>query len=1003
MARRLLLLLACLAFPVSIAAQDFGQNKVQYDQFDFRVLKTDHFDLYYYPEEEAAVQQVARMAERWYARLSEALTHQLTGRQPVVLYASHPEFEQTNVVEGLIGEGTGGVTEGGQRRVVLPLQASLRDTDHVLGHELVHAFQYDILGANVESAPLWFIEGMAEYLSLGATDAQTAMWLRDAAIEGRLPKISDLEDPRYFPYRFGEALWAYIGGRWGDSAVSTILHSLGGSRAAGGVNPIAAIETVTGLKRDDLSQQWHEAIRETYGVTARAKNTNEVLPEGQHRISEGAKDGSLEVGPVLSPDGRRIAFLSSRSRLSVDVYVADAATGEHARQLTRSAVDPHFESLQFLASAGTWAPDNVRLAVATVRRGRGVLAIFDTVEGRIVQEVPFTHPGEIFNPAWSPDGRSIVFSGQVGGFTDLYLLDVATSVIRPLTHDAFADLQPSWSPDGTRIAFVTERFTSSVETLEHGPFQIGLLDVASGSVTRAAITTSGDLTNPTWSGDGRAFYFISTATGEPEIYRQASPESGDAALRISNDPTGVAGVTPLSAALTASRTGALAFSVFRKSGYEIRVQPTPEPVALPAQDARMNLDKLPPLDRKSSAIAEARTQPQRGLPARSNFPAEPYAARLRLLGVGQSIGVGGGSSAFGTYVSGGISMLFSDVLGRHLVPLSFDVNGGVKDVAAQAGYINRTHRWNWGVFGERVPLLSGTVTQGFGTSDGQAAYIETTTLLRQTSTQLGAMVAYPFSRATRVEFNTSASRIGFEQEDDRLAFDPVSGDFLGSQTTTTRLDSLRLFDTAAALVRDTSAFGAVGPIMGQRFRLEVAPTWGDLRLTNVTTDFRQYAMPVRPITLAARVLHVGRYGGSADDQRLWPLFLGYPTLVRGYDPNSFDASECTPTFTDSCPELTRLTGSRILVVNGEVRVPAGGLFTGNLDYGPIPTEVFAFFDAGRAWSAGLPSGSAPWVRSAGVGARVNVFGYLIAEFNAARPLDRAGRGWRYVFNLRPSF
>ena len=127
-------------------------------------------------------------------------------------------------------------------------------------------------------------------------------------------------------------------------------------------------------------------------------------------------------------------------------------------------------------------------------------------------------------------------------------------------------------------------------------------------------------------------------------------------------------------------------------------------------------------------------------------------------------------------------------------------------------------------------------------------------------------------------------------------------------------------------------------------------------------------MITSPISLAARVLHVGRYGGNAEDQRLWPLFLGYPELVRGYDPNSFDASECTPTFVDSCPELTRLTGSRILVVNGEVRAPVAGLFTGNLDYGPIPTELFAFFDAGRAWSASLPDGSASWVRSTGVGA-----------------------------------
>ena len=161
-------LLFVTAFALSIlcggslpaSAQYFGQNKVQYRTFDFKVLKTDRFDIYYYPEEEAAARDVARMAERWYARLSRVLGHQLSSRQPLILYASHPHFEQTNVIEGQLGEGTGGVTESLKRRIVMPVGGGPAETDHVLGHELVHAFQYDILGNNL-NLPLWFIECMA--------------------------------------------------------------------------------------------------------------------------------------------------------------------------------------------------------------------------------------------------------------------------------------------------------------------------------------------------------------------------------------------------------------------------------------------------------------------------------------------------------------------------------------------------------------------------------------------------------------------------------------------------------------------------------------------------------------------------------------------------------------------------------------------------------------------------------------------------------------------------
>src|SRR5467141_555435 len=184
---RVTLLLGALSLLASSAqAQQFGRNSVQYQTFHFKVLKTQHFDIYFYDKEAEAATQAGRMAERWYTRISTVLRHQLSGRQPLILYSDHPDFEQTNVLGEQPGEGTGGVTESLKRRIVLPLGSSLAETDHVIGHELVHAFQYDITGRSpgspapaVQRLPLWFIEGMAEYLSIGPIDAHTAMWMRD--------------------------------------------------------------------------------------------------------------------------------------------------------------------------------------------------------------------------------------------------------------------------------------------------------------------------------------------------------------------------------------------------------------------------------------------------------------------------------------------------------------------------------------------------------------------------------------------------------------------------------------------------------------------------------------------------------------------------------------------------------------------------------------------------------------------------------------------------------
>jgi hypothetical protein len=269
--RPLVMVLAVALFGTASAAhaQYFGRNKVQYEEFDFKVKSTQHFDIYFYPEEEAAVELAARMAERWYARLSKLLRHELSGRQPLILYAAAPHFRQTNALSGEVGEGTGGVTEMLKRRIILPFAGGLAETDHVLGHELVHAFQFDMasmvdaegrqVGPAVMQLPLWFIEGMAEYLSLGPVDANTSMWVRDASSRERMPTIDRLDDPDFFPYRYGHAFWAYVAGRWGDAAVGDMLRSTGPRGDIKG-----AIQAVLGVDDETLTRDWHAETRKTY-------------------------------------------------------------------------------------------------------------------------------------------------------------------------------------------------------------------------------------------------------------------------------------------------------------------------------------------------------------------------------------------------------------------------------------------------------------------------------------------------------------------------------------------------------------------------------------------------------------------------------------------------------------------------------------------------------------------------------------------------------------------
>lgn len=1000
--------LLALAIARPVAAQYFGQNKVQYEKLDFKVLKTAHFDIYFYDEEKDAAEIAGRLAERWYARLSQVLHHDLTGRQPLVLFASHPHFAQTNVVEGQIDESTGGVTEGMQRRIALPLGATLADTDHVIGHELTHAFQYDILGPNT-SAPLSFIEGMAEYLSLGPVSVQTAMWLRDAALAGDFPAIKDLDNPRYFPYRFGHAFWAYIAGVYGDDAISEIMAAMVPDPDAHGmgVTPSDAIESVTGKKIADLSAAWKQAVIETYGITETRPKNQKITEFWPAIIAKASGSGRINVGPSLSPDGTKIAFLTERSRLAIEAYVADAETGRILTKLTDMAVDPHFESLQFLESAGTWSPDGKRLAFAAVRNGRPLLAVIDASNGKILEEDKFDTIGEIFQPSWSPDGKSIAFAGHVGGFTDLFVYNLEAKTTARLTQDPFADMEPTWSPDGKSIAFVTDRYTSNLNTLYFGGYRVAIIDAAGGEPHVVETGLHGDQVDPQFAPDGKTFIFISDAVGAPNVYRVAT--EGGVAEKLTTVNTGVTGITELSSALSVARqVDRWALTDFLNGGYDIHVLPAIAPLQ-PDEPSAKTMAELPPIDAVHSTVKVLLQNPTTGLPPQTDTPdVTSYKSGMHLVSFSQAAGVGV-SSAYGAQLVGGASFLFSDVLGNHLLSVTAQANGGVRDIGAQAFYLNRERRWYWGIEGGVIPLASGIASSGYTVLNGQTVFVQQLDIYRQTNTEVGFVTSYPLSRATRIEFNAAGRRIGFSRQVEQQVY-TLNGDLVSDNTSDVAApQAIRLFDTGAAWIHDTAAFGGVGPVRGQRTRLEVSPAVGDLTLTTLNLDYRQYFMPFQPVTFAVRGLHLGRYGPGAEDSRLTPLYLGYPTLVRGYDIGTFTAGECTPTLNGSCPEYDRLLGSRMVVANVEARAPLVGLFKHNLSYGPIPVEIFGFYDAGLAWYRGQSpaytgySGSSNgWATSAGFGARVNVFGYLIAEGNVVKAFQR-NRGMQWVFLLRPSW
>ena len=997
-------------------AQHFGRNKVQYKEFKFEVLKTDHFDVYFYDEERESAARVGRMAERWYARLSTIFEHEMQTRQPLVLYASHPDFEQTNVVGGMIGEGTGGVTEGLKRRVVLPLAGTLAETDHVLGHELVHAFQYDIsarrasaggAGGGIEALPLWFVEGLAEYLSIGPVDPHTAMWLRDATRKEELPEIDDLSSGEFFPYRWGQAVWAYVGGKYGDELIGQIFRS-----AVRSGDSITALEQAVLVDDKELSTNWHADIRAQYApvmsATARAHTFGRSLTTADKTRM------ATNVSPSISPDGRHIVFFSSRDMFSIDLYLADTATGRIVRKLVDTAQSSHFTSLQFIGSAGSWSPNSRQFVVGGVHAGKAVLAILDIADGDVAREIEVPEVGEILNPTWSPDGNSIAFSATVGGDSDLFIYDLKASSIKRITSDLYADIQPAWSPDGDSIAFVTDRFTTNEGLLNPGDYRLAVLDVASGRISPVSTFAQGKNINPQWVPDSRSLFFVSDQNGISNIYR-VNLQSG-ALAQVTNIDSGISGITALSPAISSAidaRT--LALSAYEDGSHHIYVIDSPQQLTgtpIAAAVERVQAASLPPVQRESM-VARILNDPSTGLPAATG-QVEDYKAGLSLDFVSQPY-ISAGVSRFGGMVGGGIAFSFSDMLGNHnlYAQVSADTYGGnfgdlANNTGAMVAYTNMSKRWNWGFAVEQSPYIAGGYAVSQGIVNGEQALLDQTIIQRQINRGVSGMLAYPFSQTARVEFNGGFSRISFDQQVHTTAISQRTGRILDDQTVTTQLgDTLNLSSFSTALVTDSSLFGATSPVAGSRSRFEVGPMFGDLQMTTALVDYRHYFMPARFYTIAVRGLHYGRYGRGGDDQRLTPLFIGYPEFVRGYGVNSFEAGECASS--TSCPTFDRLSGSRMLVGNIELRFPLLRPFgVSDRMYGPLPVEVAFFLDGGVTWNQGQrPSffngGTREPVTSGGVSLRTSLLGFAIAQIDYARPFDRPGRGWIWGFSLTPGF
>ncbi|MDP2471521.1 MAG: hypothetical protein Q8W46_11670 [Candidatus Palauibacterales bacterium] len=1005
---------AVLCAPRPAVAQ-FGRNKVQYESRVFQIIRTDHFDVYFYEEEREAAVDAARMAERIYGRLSRILDHDFRDRKPIILYASQTDFQQTNVLGGHISESTGGVTESLKDRVLLPLTGSYEELQHVLAHELVHSFQFDILKRSaLESSAspfafvpsLWFMEGMAEYLSVGRIDAKTVAWMRDAALDGYLRTINEMDRFNdYLSYRFGQSLWAYIGRKWGDETIGILLKrapALGAERA---------FERTLGITLGELSEEWHEAVRAAY--VPRIRQAGEVSRIARritwHAFPRGREKAPSFIAPALSPDGTEVVYLSDMAYdlyTFFDLYVADAQDGKPKRRLVKSARGGDFESLRYLTSSAEFAPDGRRVAFVAQSGGRDAIHIIDVRSGQLLAKWEPPLNG-IQNPTWSPDGRKIAFTGLVGGISDLYVWDTRSNEMQRLTSGKYARLHPAWSPDGRTLALATDESPDTdLARLVFDELRLALYHFETGDVELLPGGDLGTNINPVWSPEGESLAFLSDRSGVFNVYLYDLQERN--VRRLTDVLTGIMGEGALltSPGLTwARKADRLAFSYFEEAGFNLYTVDHPRDLVAPesygptvtAADEVGRPRVVETVRGRADIAREETDEPssfyltEEGF-RRSDFGEDALAAGAATGAPGAAISVAAlndsaslalpdtstlafrdytvslspdyvGTPTFGATTGGfygngiyGSSFVaLSDMLGNHNMIIAGAIQGSFDNAQFLTSYAYLKNRLNFGVSFAQYPFFRFLGTR-FGEVPDQSGDLgEFNVFERDQFRSVEAIAQYPLSSFARFEFSLSMASI---QQDlifqglNRTTFENFSITLDGS----TRI----FFQPEVAYVFDNSLPGFTGPLAGRRMRISGAAFLGDLNMADILVDYRHYHRLPLGATFAQRALSFTRFNvaGSRDVED-FELAWGGPYYLRGYDPGSYGPAECVASEPQSdfdlfCPAQRQVIGSSTLLLNSEVRIPI--LNPVKDDWLPLnfpPIDLALFFDAGVAFTPGL--------------------------------------------------
>ncbi|UCH78082.1 MAG: PD40 domain-containing protein [Candidatus Coatesbacteria bacterium] len=909
-----------LAAPHPAAA--FGKNIVHNEKFAWRVFATDHFDIYYYEEEEFLLEWTAELVEAAYDKMSDELEHDLSKRYPVVIFMSARHFEQNNI-SPVSGEAIGGFTEPLKGRLVMPYNGSQRQYEITLTHEIGHVFQFDVLFPTfgslftLNAPPDWFMEGVAEYACEDEAP-EGEMVLRDAVMTANVPRLTNLHDfgmlPNpYLGYKLGQSVIAFLVEKYGADAPARLLHAFEGTTLR---RSDSALDDAFGIKLADLDEEWQVWLRQRYWPAI-----GEKAQLGDFATQLTPKDDRREyisyLKPKWSPSGDLVACLTVKERF-LDIFLVNAETGEKFENLTKGYALSKYDYLMYLQNGLSWSPDGNYIAFVGKKDTFDQIFVLNIFNRKVVRRYNPRFE-DILAPAYSPDGKKIAFAGVESDRRDIFVLDVASGDVRRVTNDFYSDGYPSWSPDGEYIYYASERESF------HNVFRIR------PDGTGEEQLTFGDHENvsPAVSPDGARLLFVSNrADGVFNLFAL------DLATREVGRYTDV--VTGVMDAAWSPEGDTVAFTSYENMTYSIWTMPWRDEPLQP-----LVLERPEPGDYGYEWwLARGGSNPGPGEEIEIAIGEEPAGVATAFVGeeaAGEEGAAETGEEASApasvrelgptdltaetrryrpkfspdylyttfAYTTGGVFTNYSifglsDILGGHRLDLMFDLTtiGSYRDLDFAVDYYYITPR-TWYMF-------SGITWQDY--------YVARNIAFDQRISGGSVLAAYPLDWRNRLE----GGLYGYHRSRDYF-YEP---EFL--QRDDNMIGALGRF------VRDTSQWGYYHPTAGTRLSYTVrqtAPVTADsLLYTEQILDVRRYIRLSDRVSLAFRAV-----GGASLGRDPQNFFLGGGSTLRGYS-------------------YYQIYGTRFGLGSFEFRMPI-------LDYLVWPVEgmvlggfrTLFFVDLGSAW------------------------------------------------------